>query len=165
MELFIRISDGQPVDHPIMGNNFREAFPEINTDSLPPEFSRFERIPKPVVDIFEVVEGPSYEWVDGIVKDVWYIRPMTAEEESQKRQDVIDSINAAVAFTKELTQHNINNAANDLARQAWVDYLAELNAWVLTDILNPNIPHPPRINLRGVVLDVTSSGSEPNVIG
>jgi hypothetical protein len=84
IDLYIQIRDGQPYEHPIMGGNFREAFPAIDTGNLPPEFARFERIPAPEIGPFDVLEGPVYEWDNGIVKDVWTIRPMTDEEKAAK---------------------------------------------------------------------------------
>jgi len=80
MELYIRIVDGQPFEHPILGDNFREAFPEVDVNNLPPEFARFERVECNVVA--GVFERPvvRYEWVNGVVKDVWYVEPMTQEE-------------------------------------------------------------------------------------
>ena len=44
MELFIQIRDGLPFGHPIYGDNFRQAFPDVDLENLPPEFARFERI-------------------------------------------------------------------------------------------------------------------------
>ena len=41
MELFIQIRNGQPFEHPIFGDNFRQAFPDVDVDNLPPEFARF----------------------------------------------------------------------------------------------------------------------------
>ena len=84
MDLYIQIRDGQPHEHPIMGDNFRQAFPAIDTGNLPPEFANFERIPAPKPGPFDVLEGPVYEWDNGIVKDVWTIRPMTDEEKAAK---------------------------------------------------------------------------------
>jgi hypothetical protein len=86
MELFIQIRNGQPFQHPILGDNFREAFPHIDTDSLPPEFARFERIQPPAVGVYEVLLGPSYQWADGIVKDVWLVRPMSVQEKLAKQE-------------------------------------------------------------------------------
>lgn len=165
MELFIRIVDGKPFEHPIFGDNFREAFPDVDVNNLPPEFARFDRIPKPTADMFEVVEGPVYEWIDGIVCDVWAIRSMTAEEEAQKRQDLSDNANAAVEFSKNMAQQNANTAPSEAAKQAWLDYFAELNSWSLVDPVNPNIPKPPLVFADGTVMSTSAPGSEPNVIG
>jgi len=85
MELYIRIINGQPFEHPIFGDNFRQAFPEIDVNNLPSEFARFERIELPILGLYEVYEGVTYEWIDGIVKDVHHVRPMT-ETETIKRQ-------------------------------------------------------------------------------
>ena len=84
MDLYIQIRDGQPYEHPIMGDNFAQAFPDIDTNNLPPEFAKFERIPEPKLGTFEVNEGVSYQWDNGIVKDVWATRPMTDDEKAAK---------------------------------------------------------------------------------
>lgn len=90
MDLFIRIQDGQPFEHPIFGDNFRQAFPEIDTENLPEGFARFERVLCPnAAGVYEV-DYCTYEWVDGVVKDVWRVRPMTDEEKAAKQQLVKD---------------------------------------------------------------------------
>lgn len=165
MELFIRIVDGKPFEHPIFGDNFREAFPDVDVKNLPPEFARFERVEQPnTCGTFEV-EEVSYQWVDGVVKDVWAARSMTAEDETQKRNELTDKANAIVEIMKNVSQKNIDTARSESAKQAWVDFLAALNAWVLIDPVNPNIPTPPRINADGTVFTTASSGSVPNVVG
>jgi hypothetical protein len=75
MELFIRIVDGQPFEHPMLGDNFRQAFPNVDVDNLPPEFARFERVQRPAADDGFMITSATctYQWVDGIVKDVWEI--------------------------------------------------------------------------------------------
>jgi hypothetical protein len=75
MELYIRIIDGQPFEHPIMGDNFHQAFPHVDVNNLPPEFARFERIQCPMADDGFMITSATctYQWVDGIVKDVWEI--------------------------------------------------------------------------------------------
>ena len=84
MELFIRIVDGQPFEHPIFGENFKEAFPDIDTNNLPAEFAKFERIECPdTTGPFEFYVG-SYQFVNGIVKDVWTLQQMTQEEREAK---------------------------------------------------------------------------------
>ena len=91
MKLFIRIQDGQPYKNPIFGDNFIEAFPHIDIENLPPEFSLFERVENPRVANVYQVDEVSYQWVGGIVKDVWTVREMTAEEKAEKQQAVKDA--------------------------------------------------------------------------
>lgn len=89
MELFIRIKDNMPFEHPILKENLLQAFPGIDVDNLPPEFSRFERITKPNgLGPYEIYVGSRYDWVDGIVKDIHDIRAMTNEEKIEKQNQV-----------------------------------------------------------------------------
>lgn len=165
MELYIQIRDGQPFEHPIFGDNFREAYPHIDVNNLPPEFARFERIANTArVGTFEIAEC-SYQWVDGIVKDVWTVRQMTVEEEAQKRKDLAERAQSIVEFLRKGAQQNADSAPSDAAKQAWLDYLEMLNAWVLVDPISPKIPQPPRIGSDGIVLTTAAPGSVPNVIG
>ena len=85
MELYIRIKDGQPFEHPILGDNFRQAFPDIDTDNLPANFARFTRVPEPDLGVYEVCEGCTYERDGDIVTDVHHVRNMTAEEKTAMR--------------------------------------------------------------------------------
>ena len=88
MKLFIQIKDGKPVEHPIFLDNFQQAFPAIDINNLPPEFANFERIPVPKLGEYEVYEGVTYEWLDGVVKDFHYVRPMTDDERTAKQEEI-----------------------------------------------------------------------------
>lgn len=93
MELFIRVKDGQPFEHPIFGDNFYQAFPNIDVNNLPPEFARFERVERPTLGLYEVMvsEEPTYELIDGVYKDVWHKRDMTTEEREATKQVAIQT--------------------------------------------------------------------------
>jgi hypothetical protein len=93
MELYIRIKDGQPFEHPIFGDNFRQAFPDIDTNNLPAEFAKFERVERPILGAYEVMtaEEPTYELNGAVYKDIWHKRDMTAEEIAAKQQAVKDA--------------------------------------------------------------------------
>lgn len=88
MELYIRIKDGQPYEHPIFGENFRAAFPKIDVNNLPPEFSRFERVELPSLGVYEVYEGVTYEKFGDVYRDVHHSRIMTDEEKTTKQNEV-----------------------------------------------------------------------------
>ena len=90
MNLYIRLENGQPVDHPILLENLLAAYPEIDPNNIPGVFVKFERIPAPELGIYEVNEGSTNQWVDGIVKDVWHIRPMTPEEKTTAQNLIND---------------------------------------------------------------------------
>jgi hypothetical protein len=165
MELFIRIRDGQPFEHPILGDNFREAFPEVDVDNLPSEFARFERVPQPILEMFKKAEGPTYQWVDSIVKDVWVIRDATAQEREEVLASLTNQANITVTFLKEAADTNIASATTDVSRDAWIAHKVALDAWVLVDPMTPNFPAQPRFAPDGSVLTVNAPGSTPDVIG
>lgn len=80
LELYIQIRDGQPYEHPIFADNFRQAFPDIDTDNLPETFARFVRVPFPEPTLEEVYDYSTYVWGDGFVTEVHHMRPRTQEE-------------------------------------------------------------------------------------
>lgn len=85
MELYIRIKDGQIFEHPILGDNFREAFPDVDVNNLPPEFARFIRVHRPIPSVYQVMnDNPVYTWVNGVVTDDWGLRDMTPEEKAAR---------------------------------------------------------------------------------
>lgn len=88
MELFIRIKDGQPFEHPILVDNFYQAFPNVDVNNLPSEFARFERIAPPELGTYELYEGVTYEFLNGIVKDVHHVREMNIQEKTEKQEAV-----------------------------------------------------------------------------
>jgi hypothetical protein len=165
MELFIQIRDGQPYEHPIMGDNFRDAYPDIDVNNLPPEFARFERIPQPNISIFEVNEGVTYEITNGVVHDVWHIRPMTPEERAPVEEVQRNIINITTENLRAKIEAGLANAISDEIRQVWQDYSAILDAWTVTDLANPAMPIPPIIRPDGTVINLNARGNAPNVIG
>jgi hypothetical protein len=86
MELFIRIKDGLPFEHPIFGDNFRDAFPDVDVNNLPPEFARFERVEPPVADVYEIYEGVEYVKVGDKYTDKHKTRKMKAAEKKAKQK-------------------------------------------------------------------------------
>jgi hypothetical protein len=94
MELFIRLKDGVPFEHPLIKSNVLEAFPDLNLDNLPEWLAKFERVSLPGVGIYEVYEGVTYEKVGDIFKDVHRVRPMTSEEKANRIQEIKDKYNS-----------------------------------------------------------------------
>ena len=91
MELYIKVENGQTVDHPAFAANLRQAFGEI-----PSNWQPFTRIERPIPGVYEVLDSdtPTYQKVDGVWKDVWALRAMTAAEKAAKQQAVKDAFAA-----------------------------------------------------------------------
>jgi hypothetical protein len=83
MELFIRIRDGEPVDHPIIKDNLLDAFPDIDLDNTS-DFKPFTRVDMPDVGHYQVHVGTTYQLIDGVYTDVHEVRDMTQEEKDAK---------------------------------------------------------------------------------
>ena len=87
MKLYIETENGQTKNHPAFEDNLIAAF-----GSVPAHWAPFERVERPILGVYEVwaAEDPTYEMVDGVYKDVWHKRDMTAEEKTAKQQRVKD---------------------------------------------------------------------------
>ena len=94
MELFIRIVNGQPFEHPIFGDNFRQAFPEVDTENLPSEFARFIKV-TPTPAEFEVPVGSTYVWSGAAVTEVWTYAPMSQWQQDLFARGKIDAAGSA----------------------------------------------------------------------
>lgn len=90
MELYICIKNGQPFEHPIFGDNFRQAFPNVDTNNLPAEFARFVRVTPPALGPYEKNQTVSYKLINGAYTDVFSVEQMTAEEIAVKQQTIKD---------------------------------------------------------------------------
>ena len=87
MNLFIRIVDGNVFEHPIMEENFKQAFIGIDTENLPKGFAKFVRVEPPVLGVFEKYVGSTYEFVDGVYTDIHHIVEISEEEKLAKIEE------------------------------------------------------------------------------
>ena len=88
MKLYIQIKNNQPFEHPIIESNLLDAFPDIDVNNLPENFAVFERVQIPIFKVDEVFENTTYEWDNGIVKDVHHFRTMTDNEKLKKIDEI-----------------------------------------------------------------------------
>ena len=91
MNLYIETENGVIKNHPAFENNLIEAF-----GSVPSNWEAFVRVEQPVPNIYQILVSnqSTYEKVNGVWTDVWYLRDMTAEEKIALQQAVRDSFNA-----------------------------------------------------------------------
>ena len=117
-ELYIKIDkDNKPINHPLLLSNMVDCFPNHNFNAGPPEgYLPFERVPEPELGPYEKWDesikgeqcdawshnGMQYELVDGKIKDVWKILPLTDEEKKAKQDAVKDGAYASWTFNEEL---------------------------------------------------------------
>lgn len=155
LELYIQIRDGQPHEHPIFADNFRQAFPDVDTDNLPDTFAKFIRVDAPVPDTYEVYEGVTYQWFDGVVKDVHSVRPMTDEERADKDAEIAaveaelatQKVNALHQARMERCQTTADETEDATQKQLWLDCLAAHQAWAM-ESADPIAPPFPRFPVK-----------------
>jgi hypothetical protein len=118
MNFVIRIKNGQPVDHPITIENFRQAFPRLDENNLPSEFAKFNLRGAPVPGPYEIVESQefTYQLVDGVWSDVWTSKQMTEQEKSEK----IARVHAAWTELNEANNNNWSAWTFDESKCAYV---------------------------------------------
>lgn len=143
LELYIQIRDGQPHEHPIFADNFREAFPDVDTENLPDTFAKFIRVAPPVPDTYEIYEGVTYQWVDGVVKDVHSVRPMTDEERAEKTAELEAMVNQIKLDRITFINDTLTAETDEAAQTLWLDCLTAHEAWTLESV-NPITPAFPR---------------------
>jgi len=148
LELYIQIRDGQPHEHPIFADNFKLAFPDVNINELPADqFAKFIRVDAPVPDTYEVYEGVTYQWFDGVVKDVHTVRAMTDEERAAKTQELEAAANqlklARIAFISD----TLTTETDETAQTLWLNCLTAHEAWVLESV-DPITPVFPRFPIK-----------------
>lgn len=85
MKLYIRIKDGKPFEHPIIDDNFCQAFPNVDVNNLPPEFACFVRKEPPSIGVYEKNLSVSYQFIDGVWTDVYSWEQMSLEEKLAKQ--------------------------------------------------------------------------------
>jgi hypothetical protein len=89
LELYIRIQNGYPVDHPQLKDNVLDAFELSDTDlDGHPDWLPFVRTERPYHGVYEVADGPHYVRDGNVVNEQWIVRSMTDEEKVIKQNRV-----------------------------------------------------------------------------
>jgi len=109
MNFYIRVTDGNAVGHPIIGENFVRAFPQIDVNNLPTEFSEFIRLDPPALKVYDVYLGVTYEKVGNVFQDVHHVRAMTVEEKearqtAAKEEWAFTGVTASWVFYEDICQ-------------------------------------------------------------
>lgn len=86
--LFIRVENGQPVDHPVIEWNLRMFHPDLDPHNPPAPYEKFNRVDPPDGGRWSVIEQLPYAKVDGVWSDVFSVRAMTEEEKDAVRANI-----------------------------------------------------------------------------
>jgi hypothetical protein len=156
MKLFIKVVNGQTVDHPVFEENLLQAFP----DGIPSEYEPFERIQP--TQIPKTYEKSICEYVknnNGVWSDSWSIREMTDEEKQIKTNELIENAESYKRFRLTVANRNavVAMANSDLAAlSAWNLCIEKLKAYSVISV-DPLIPPLPKLP----IMDESGKWVEP----
>jgi len=140
--LYIKIVDGQPVDHPVLELNLIHVYGSV--DAIPSEYQPFTRTIYDISPSHYVTPVCSYQQINGVWQDVWEFVDIDEDEKAQVKQLLIDRANSTVDRFKELSQTMLSDPTlTPTQLSAWQQFSQDINAWTLVDEENPNIPTPP----------------------
>ena len=165
MMCIIRIVDGKPFEHPIMLDNFQEAFPTIDLNNpLPQGYAWFERKNMPEIDMENetfVSTSSEYEFDGTVWTDVWKVRDLNAEE---KRANIVNLYNNYKKFLlEEIARAQAQQNTVDVA--VWQAEYDKVDAASKQEPLQFQLFAPPRRDENGNWVSVRASGRAPDVIG
>jgi len=132
MSFYIKLLNGKPIDHPIAEDNMKTAYPNVDLDNLPESWARFIRVEPPSLGPYDAAEC-VYEREGDVIKDVWYIHEMSAEEKHQKQERVKkawkeDNGPANWIFNEETCTHIPPVPLPDDGKE--YEWVQEANKWV-----------------------------------
>lgn len=163
MNLFIKVEDGTPIDHPVADWNLMEVFGEI-----PSNYEPFFRGEKPELGRFELDDPDGILYAkgeDGVWTDLWPKRQMNPEERAAKEAEIIASLEASRAhLLEEVYPRLIKLAVTDEHRAECEAFKRALETTPLSaeeDFLFPPSPQSWHWNKPAT----TADGSAPDVIG
>lgn len=87
MNLYIKIVNNEPYEHPMIEDNVKSCYPLIDFNNLSKDWAKFERNSMPRLDAYQIAHN-TYEWHEDKVIDVWHVREMNDEEKIEKQNRV-----------------------------------------------------------------------------
>jgi len=144
MSLYIKVENGQSIDHPALETNLLQVFGEI-----PSNWELFSRIEKPFFDDpFKIVSEHSvYQKIDGVWVDVWDVRDATPEERAEIEQKMVNYANSTIEANIKLANQTLPILTDPEAIAAFERFKSASEAYVLVSV-NPITPPLPAIPLK-----------------
>ena len=155
MNLYIRIQNGVTFEHPILEENARQAWPDLNFDLLPDWLARFRRYAQPGPDVmpvgvFQRAVCSYTQAEDGAWQDTWMVEDMTAEEQQVlTRQRLAQAKESQTVLVESARAAAAVDGIPAETVSAWNTYADAVAALQITDPFTIDWPAPPRIASDG----------------
>jgi len=150
MNLYIRLRDGQPFEHPLYEDNVQQIFPDMDLANLPNDWARFTRYQQPGSDVlpvgkFEVPEVKYTLSTDGVTwQDTWYIRTMSDDEKNKVTLDALASIARIMEYLTAQANEQIAATTGE-TQAAWQTFLTALGTVDTSDPFAVMWPLAPQV--------------------
>jgi hypothetical protein len=156
MSLYIRVSYGAAVSHPILEDNLNQVYPAgipagtPEQDFQPFEFSGTRMSPS----AYQNAKVTYIKKDDGVWTDQWELIDMTPEEVAAKDQVLLENVNREKGFTLARATEAIISltAKGDLAGvNAWTAFKTAIENYTPSTLspLMPPLPTPPFVDITG----------------
>jgi hypothetical protein len=111
--LYIKVIDGSPVDHPLLETNLLHIHDEL--ENIPDHYEPFVRVGQNVKPGLYQKVVSTYEKIDGVWQDVWTVVDMTDDEKSireselkdwfdKAKEDLLNKLNYTIQNPKSILQ-------------------------------------------------------------
>ena len=141
--LFIKVVNGQPVDHPKIDINLEQVYGSI--ENIPSEYQPFMRVSQNVKPGPYQTPACSYQQIDGVWQDVWTLVDMTEAEILVRQQEIHNWATSAEEAVRRKIERRLLETSDENEIAVINQYIAILNAWEL-DLTAPSFPPPPVFN-------------------
>jgi hypothetical protein len=181
MNLFIKLENGEPINHPILEENLKLYYSDLDIENPPEGYAKFIRKPFPVLNNFEIIESIEYVidqdyWPSNIpvYTDKYNIRSLTDEEMIQIADDQTKQMNEGMRIYSNapypapddgnlyvwsgsssswiLKPENFDEMVN-----RFIEKMKELNLFGLTPEQLNNIEPDKKIQLQQIVDELNTS--------
>ena len=163
--LYIKVENGQTIDHPVFETNLLEVFGKV-----PDNYEPFTRTEKPALGHYEVDDpvATQYVKVNGVWTDVWPTRQMNFVEKAERRLELLQSCELYRQAMLKTAEDDMQKMSSLEVKEALWGFIQQIKNLEIVDPLNPNFPdYPvtPSGKLMGARGDTSLPGSAPSVIG
>lgn len=163
--LYIKVENGQTVDHPVFASNLYEVFGKI-----PENYEPFNRTNKPTLGHYQLDDSTAVQYakVDGVWTDLWPIREMTAAEKAEADAQYFQNCENYRQAMIQAAEQDLSKWSDPPVQQALMGFIAKMRDFVVKDPLMPNFidypvtPTGKLVNQRG---NISLPGSTPTLIG
>jgi len=166
MMCLIKIVDGQPFEHPMLIDNYLQAYPNTDLQNLPAGLAWFERKLRPELpegSMF-VDEQSVYEFDGTVWTDVWRIRDKTDAEKAADEQHRVELYHKYAQTIKSYFEEELAKCTTEANSAIVQNILDAINATLADATGTLTLPPLPKKDKDGNWSTINTSGSAPNVI-